>query len=817
MTKKLIIAEKPSVAGEIAKALGGFKKSGECYERDDLVVAWAVGHLVRSNAPADMLDTRGIESLPIIPPRFVLEVPKESAAPYKNLQSLMKRGDVSTIVNACDAGREGELIFRLIYEKAECRKPMERMWLRTMTSTGIVEAYQDLLPGSQFDHLADAAKSRSEADWIVGINASRALTHLVSAQRGTWTPTNAGRVQTPTVALVVHREREILNFVPRDYWEVHATITLASGQHYVSKWTRQEKAEGLPATQINTLDEANAISGRCRDQATTQIVDDAKATKKNAPSLYDLTTLQREANRRFGFSAKKTLDVAQRLYEKHKSTTYPRTDASALPEDYVEKAAEALSSLTSYSGVGLHAKRVLDSGWCKPNKAIFNNDKISDHFAIIPTGIALGHDADADEQKIFDLIVKRFVAVFHPAAEFLVTTRTTTVAQDVFRSSGTVMVSEGWMAVYGQSNDDDDETSEGGLCPLVAGEQGRVSDIKSVGLKTKPPKRYTEDTLLSAMESAGKVVDDEDAREAMKKKGLGTPATRAGIIENVVSTKGANGKTKVPFLERSKVGKTYEFVPTEKAMTLIDDCEKNNLESITSPLMTGEWELKLLEIERGKLERSSFMAAIAQQMQSFINDVRGLMGSVPTVAREGVDAPCPKCGSALEASPKAVSCTAKCGFYLGTTVASKTLTSEQIKTLLTTKRLGPLDGFVSTKGSAFSATLVLDPETAKANFEFEERAPVALNTIEGQCPKCQSPVALSAGKWPAVTCTKSCGFKFSTTVAERTLSPKEIQTLLTTKRLPSTHGFVSRAGKKFTAALKFKADFTGIDFDFENN
>lgn len=822
MGKMLIVAEKPSVAREIAEALGGFSKVEGWLESSSAIVSSGIGHLVEIYVPEAATTGKDLASLPIIPPRFELQAIAKTKAQFSLLSKLMKRPDVDQVVNACDAGREGELIFRLIYELAGCKKPMKRMWLQSMTLDSIREAYRTMRPGAEFDPLSDAAKSRSEADWLVGINGSRGITRLRERQTQSYEMMTAGRVQTPTLAILAHRELEIKNFVPRDFWEVHGTFGAQAG-NYIGKWFNpaapkpaEDADEDAAAASNRFFDktQADAIVAKCQGVAPSSVKDDSKITTSAPPKLFDLTTLQREANKRFKFSAKKTLDIAQALYEKHKATSYPRTDASALPEDYVEKAKEVLGAFTG-TAFGNHAERVLHNGWVKQEKRIFDNSKISDHFAIIPTGTRPSGLDDA-EAKIYDMVVRRFIAAFHPAAEYNATTRITVVAGESFKSSGRVLVKRGWLEVYGDQQGGNETPS---LCPVAAGEAVRNVAVDAKALQTTPPSRYTEDTLLSAMEGAGKLVDDDDLRDAMKERGLGTPATRAATIEGLLLDRDGKGHPKEPYVVRE--GKAQHLVPTGKGMGLIQFLEANGIEMLTSPRMTGEWEQKLRLIEKGQYSRQAFMAEIAAMTTNIINIIRQKAGAIVAAAQEVLGAPCPKCGGEVVAGPRTFECKSGCGLKLWRDICQRTLTVEEGTTLLRDGAIKQLDGFVSTKTKKpFSAGLKLNTHEWKADFVFEERATSgeaggASSQASGEpltvaCPVCG---AVMRDKGRTFACDKG-DFTVWREIAGRNLSTQEATRLIADKQHPYLEGFKSGKGRAFGASLKLKRDGK-IEFVFE--
>ena len=604
MTKSLIIAEKPSVAQDIVRALtpaaGKFDKHADHFENDRYVVTSAVGHLVEIKAPEAYDVKRGKWSfahLPVVPPHFDLAPIDKAKSRLNAVVKLVKRKDVSELINACDAGREGELIFRLIVQYAgidkKSAKPIRRLWLQSMTPQAIRDGFDELRSDAQMHGLADAARSRSEADWLVGINGTRAMTAFNSRDGGFFL-TTVGRVQTPTLSIVVEREEKIRKHVARDYWEVKAAFLAQAGTYdgkwFDPKWKKNEDDPEARADRLWNEADARAIEQAVRGQSG-RVSEESKPSTQSSPLLYDLTTLQREANGRFGFSAKTTLSLAQALYERHKALTYPRTDSRALPEDYLAVVKKTMAVLAEADLPGpsrelaRHAKLALKADYVKPTKRVFDNAKVSDHFAIIPTLQTPTHLTEA-EAKLYDLVVKRFIAVFYPPAEYLLTTRITTVGAHQFQTNGRVLVNPGWQAVYGKEAQDEDAN----LAPVLPDETVRNVEANVLALKTRPPARYSEATLLSAMEGAGKLIEDDELRAAMHDKGLGTPATRAAIIEGLIFEK---------YMHRDG----RELVPTAKAFQLMTLLRGLDVEDLTKPELTGDWEYRLLEMEHGRLSR----------------------------------------------------------------------------------------------------------------------------------------------------------------------------------------------------------------------
>ena len=816
MAKKLIVAEKPSVANDIARALGGFTRHGDYFESEHYVLSSAIGHLLELVAPEGVEVKRGkwsFANLPVIPPHFDLKPIERTEDRLKLLLKLLKRKDVTGVVNACDAGREGELIFRYIMQHARNKKPIQRLWLQSMTQGAIREGFAALRSDKTMLPLADAAVCRSESDWLVGINGTRAMTAFNSKEGGFY-KTTVGRVQTPTLAILVEREDRIRKFQSRDYWEVHATFAAAggdySGRWFDEKFAKAAKDEDAEAKPERLWDAARAEALRAKCEGKPGIAtEEAKPTTQISPLLYDLTSLQREANGRFGFSARTTLSLAQALYEKHKVLTYPRTDARALPEDYlstVKATMEMLGGKTKAKGEGVaayatFARQVLKEGWVKPSKRIFDNAKISDHFAIIPTLQPPGHLSEA-ETKLYDMVVKRFLAVFFPAAEFLVTTRITRVEGEPFKSEGRVMVKPGWLAVYGRESEKDDAL----MAAIAEGEKVRTTAVEIKTSQTKPPARFSEATLLSAMEGAGKLVEDEELRAAMTEKGLGTPATRAAIIEGLIFE---------DYVHRNG----RELVPTPKAFSLMFALGHFGITELTSPELTGNWEFKLKQMERGELGRSEFMDHIVESTRELVSAIKN--GDIPDTAFLTLEAPCPKCGGTVQENYRKFQCQA-CDFSIWKVVSSREFAPEEIEELIAKRSVGPLQGFRSRMGKPFAAVVRLSQEF-KAEFDFgqspngaEEAPDFSDLTPLGPCPKCKArvyeqPMAYVCEK--SVGAEKSCDFRSGRIILQRAIEREQMQKLLATGKTDLLHRFISKKGRPFSAFLVRAADGK-VGFEF---
>jgi DNA topoisomerase-3 len=711
MSKTLVIAEKPSVGKDLARVLQGpFQAKEGWLEGPDHVITWAVGHLVQLAEP-DEYDPKfkrwRMDDLPIVPEHFKLVVRDERSR--KQMTVVTKqigREDIEEVVNACDAGREGELIFAYLYEKAKGKKPVRRLWLNSMTSAAMKQAFTSLRPAAEFAQLEQAARSRSEADWIVGMNATRAATiRLRSSFDGA---VSLGRVQTPTLAIIARREEEIKAFKPEPYWLVDATF-LADGERVY-----QGRFHAGAKPRIATESEATAIVQECEGKPGTITKLEKKEQREKAPMLYDLTTLQREANNRYGFSAKRTLAAAQRCYEEHKALTYPRTNSRYLTTDMVEEIkpiAELVGARPEYREAAAYVTG-LD---LLPLARVVNDEKVTDHHAIIPTRSEHMLDKmDSDDKRVYDMVARRFLAVFHPEAVFENTRVETTVESHVFRTRGKLLLVPGWRGVYDEvaadarGKDEEDEGADQQLPRLQDGEQVQTREIASERKETKPPRRYSDASLLGAMETAGKLVDDEELREAMKDSGIGTPATRAAIIERLIA---------VGYVERD----ARALVATEKGLNVI---RLLNEHALTSPGLTGSWEHRLGKIERGEDSRKDFMNDIAGFAEDTVKELDETLKDV-RIPRAKLG-PCPVCGHEISENRKGYSCWARddpgCGFVIWKSKAGKQLPVAVARELIKTGYTAQVvTGFRGRSGRTFRAHLAMSQtEDGKWRVEFDE-------------------------------------------------------------------------------------------------
>ena len=858
MSKALVIAEKPSVAQDIVRALtpvsGAFTKHDDYFENDRYVVTSAVGHLVEIQAPEQYDVKRGKWSfahLPVIPPHFDLKPVDKTKSRLNAVVKQARRKDVSELINACDAGREGELIFRLIEQYAGggkpgdkgLGKPVRRLWLQSMTPQAIRDGFERLRSNEQMRGLADAARSRSEADWLVGINGTRAMTAFNSRDGGFFL-TTVGRVQTPTLAIVVEREEQIRKHTARDYWEIHATFEAEAGA-YPGKWFdpawKKDAADAeKKADRLWSFAQAEAIAIAVRHKAAT-VTEDSKPTTQASPLLFDLTSLQREANGKFGFSAKTTLSLAQSLYEKHKALTYPRTDSRHLPEDYLSVAHQTFAMLAAspMRHLAPHAQTAIDKGYIKPSRRIFDNSKVSDHFAIIPTLQAPGQLSDA-EQKLYDLVVRRFMAVFYPSAEFMVTTRVSVVSvpepgsgdriSHHFRSDGKVLVRPGWLAIYGKeaAAEQDDGKDGKSLVPVKPGEMVRTEHAEAKGLKTRPPARYSEATLLGAMEGAGKWIEDDELREAMQEKGLGTPATRAAIIEGLLT-------------EKYLLREGRELIPTAKAFQLMTLLRGLQVEELSKPALTGDWEYKLAQIEHGRLDRDTFMRDIAAMTERIVTKAKEYDRDTVPGEYATLHTPCPTCGGVVKENYRRYTCTGNngtsegCGFSISKIPGGRTFDAAEVEALLRDARIGPLEGFRSKAGWPFTAELrlVFDDETKHHKLEFDFGEKDAADSGEladfqhahslGACPACGARVFEHGSNY---VCEKAvptlqhphpaCTFKTGAVILQQPISLEQVHKLLTEGKTGLLDKFISnKTHRAFKAYLVWDAQAGKVAFAFE--
>jgi DNA topoisomerase-3 len=696
------------------------------------------------------------------------------------------------------------------------------MWMQSMTQGSIIDAYKKMRSDQDMQPLADAAKCRSESDWLVGINGTRALTAL-NSKHGGFRLTPVGRVQTPTLSILAKREREIESFISRAYYEVHADFGIKSGEYYGrwfdENWKKDENDEHKKAERIWSKAEAEAIASRCKDKPG-HITEQTKPTKQNSPLLYDLTSLQREASNRFGFSARRTLQLAQALYEKHKVLTYPRTDSRYLPEDYLGTVTTTMRTISDTppgkagsmaTDVIPHAAKVLSSAWIRPNRRIFDNSKVSDHFAIIPTGV-IPTKLDEAEEKLYDMVMRRFIAVFFPPAEFEVTLRITRIGEDAFKSEGKVLMVPGWLAVYGKKAAEEAASEGDGklLTPYDGKELAKTLEVVFKEELTKPPPRFTEATLLGAMENAGKFVEDEELAEAMSERGLGTPATRAATIEGLLSDN---------YIERLQ----RDFVVTAKGLTLIDQIGDLKMDALASPELTGQWEFKLRQMEDNQLDRESFMRDIKKMATGIVERAKDHAQALKERVYPDFQAQCSICGThGFKQSDEFYACKGpKCKVRIYKNVASRILSDDEIRTLIEKRIVGPLEGFRSRKGQEFVAALELK-KTQKVEFVFPSgtEGPDGLRPFDfaRATPLCVCPVCEKKKRKGQIYDTgdnyscdiaakepKTCNGKLPKVLCKKEITSENAVLFFTTGRTSLIEGMISKKGRPFSTFLLCKA------------
>ena len=793
MGKTLIIAEKPSVAADIVKALPGkFKKTKTHFEGENHIVSYAIGHLVSIAYPEEInpeFKKWSLDNLPILPSPFPLTVLPGTKSQFNALAKLIRRRDVDVIVNGCDAGREGELIFKYILKLASTRsvagKSIRRLWLQSMTLNAIREGLANLRDNEEMLPLEETALCRSEADWLIGINATRALT-CYNSRFGGFRKTPCGRVQTPTLSMLVQREAERRAFVPTDYFELHADFHCQDicyeGIWIDPDFTRDPDRPHARKNRLWEEEKARAIIEKCRGREA-RVEESGKKSTQSSPPLYDLTLLQREANSRFGFSAKNTLGLAQALYERHKLITYPRTDSRCLPEDYLPTVKKIVTRQQEWQ-YGRFAAEALQKKFIKKSKRIFNNKKISDHFAIIPTS-QLPKGLSEPEEKVYRMIVQRFLAVFFPPAVFHNTRRLSIVEQETFLTEGKILLEAGWKAIYGVKAG----SGEGNLQPLPASTPVLCEEIELQKHQTKPPPRFSEATLLSAMEHSGKLIDDEELAEAMKERGLGTPATRASIIEKLINEK---------YVSREQ----RELVPTGKAFELLSLLTDKHIDVLASPELTGEWEYKLNQILKGTMTRDQFMAEIREMTSTIVEKVKNGDETKP------VEAPFSPVNGVRFFETATAYQSEDNKIMIRKVLGGRIMDVDEVVALIRGETIGPFADFRSKKGKPFSASIRLN--NSKVEFIFADATDqLDIEEIKRQEPLGRSPIDQTrVFETPAAFMSESAlagdrdkGLRISKMILGRRIDQDHISQLLSRGKTELITGFISKKKRPFDAFL----------------
>ncbi len=787
--KTLIITEKPSVARDIAKALGKFKNEQDYLENEQYIITWALGHIVTLFDPKDYnkaLSYWLLSTLPIIPEEFKFKPIKETKKRFNAVKKLIGRKEIGTIVNACDAGREGELIFRnLLRLIPHKNKEIKRLWLSAMTEDEIIKAFGHLYDASDFDLLGESAVVRMESDWLVGINATRAFT------RRWGTILSVGRVQTPTLNIICSKENEIKAFKSEKYFEIEGEFKskdlLYKGIHIDKKGKTRIKDRSEAETIVKKVEKKQGIVGSVK----------RGENKKVHPLLYDLTELQRDANRHFGYSAKRTLSIAQKLYEQRKMITYPRTDSRYLPKVLVSELPATLKGISVYP-YDSFTKEIL-SAPIKLDKRVINDKGVTDHYAIIPTGkIRFLNRLTKEEINVFDLVIRRFLSVFYKPAIIEKLSFKTIVEGEAFKSDFSRVKYSGWMKVY---NGVEKEV----LMDIRDGDRTLLKKVNLLDKETQPPPRFTDATILTAMETAGKLVEDEKLREAMKERGLGTPATRAAIIERLIT---------VGYVERNK----KMLVPLDKGMRLIELANEVGTNEVLSPTLTGDWEKKLRDIEKGLLKPEKFMEEIKTLTVSIVEKVKNYKGSYSiNVGNTTPLGKCPKCGGNVIETSKAFTCenvkSGKCDFAIWKKLINKTITREMAEKLLKGEKVH-LTKVLSRSKHYFDADILI--KDGKVAFDFPDvKNDVAINDNPvGKCPKCGGDVIEGKETYFCSNREKGCGFYIKKVMGNKEITRDIASELLQNKKTQLITDFVSKRGRKFSAYLYINDKGT-VKFEFE--
>lgn len=848
---RVILAEKPSVGREIAHALGGFVKSPTnrfLTNQKDCIITWAIGHLVELHHPT----VNDLSKLPILPndDDWELRIIKNDGyqEQFDVIKKLFDSPQVTEVVNACDAGREGELIGRLIYDKSGTTKPLKRMWINSMTKDGLIKAYKNIKDSDEYEGLNQAARCRSKSDWVVGINGSIAATAVMSRKQYLSQITAIGRVKTPVLTMVVHRQREIDSFVSQPFWEIGAKFQVGA-ENYESKWVNYDEilkkqnqssesneASGEEDDEENSTDssssnrfydreKANAIVAACHNgkelKPVSKVIENKTNKKSNAPNLFDLTTIQYVANLKYKFSSKLTLELVQELYEKHKAVTYPRTESQHLPSDYPNEVARIFDDLMSKQkgdiNITLMAQDAKDR-ISVVGKHIFDDSKVTDHFAIIPTGTALDASASDAVKKIYYLIVERFKAAFLPPMEYSETERFTFIEDQAFRSVGKTIISKGWKALVEteEENGDKKKGKQDVILPAYQ-DKSEISPL-SVALnqgKTTPPKPFTNGTLIRTMQNISRLLKG-DQKKALKDCGIGTPATRANIIDDLLSTTANNGSPKKAMLQ--EVGSNKYIAPTEYGKQVVEFLEENGITSLTKPEFTANWELQLAEVNKDAHKSIDFMSHTHEVVSDFISKLQLAHKNMPVIKLAGCV--CPECSSDLTLEPRYVICSdTTCRFKLQRMVADKILSDAELQVLINNKATGVISGFVKkadpkvkgSKNKTFSAALELEikeDKTYHIKFFFPK------TKYDLPCPICKSPME---GTVSGVACTdhEACKFMVWRTINEKSLSDSEIRILIQNGVTEVLEGFKSAKGNNFSGKLIVNHELKRVGFSFD--
>ncbi|MEC8416030.1 MAG: DNA topoisomerase, partial [Candidatus Thermoplasmatota archaeon] len=783
----VIIAEKPSVAEDLANVLGVGKKTETHWHSDDIIITWAIGHLLELKYMDDydvaFKNWRGtVDRLPFIPDNF--QYKPKSGRGKKQLSAilkLVKDKSVSEIVNACDAAREGELIFRTIVQHAKTKTPTSRMWMQSMTYDAMLQAFENRQSGDDYQALSDAAYSRSQADWIIGMNGSRIATRL--PQNRDRSANSLGRVQTATLAMVVDHELEVLSHVPVPYWQLNATFR-AGDATWTARWERTghkddpERPE-YKAHRIMDAAEKDSIETILSSDEAFQTEEQQRTRKEQPPLNFDLTTLQKRANSLWSWSAKRTLGVAQDLYDKFKLTTYPRTDSKHLPEDMHETVAKTLDQIGAQGDYSEHVKRLQADGLSNA-KRNFNNAKVSDHYAIVPTGQTPPNNFGGDHAKLYDLITRNFLASWHPVAEWTVTKRITTKSGHQFLKEVEALATWGWRAVVPKK----DKVPEGwGQLPSNPCDATLDSHEFSEEM-SKPKNRLKEASLLQLMEHAGKHIDDDELADAMKEKGLGTPATRADTIEKLLNRN---------YIRRSRNG-TISAAP--HGIRMIDVLRRIPVEWITSPELTGDMEASLLAVQRGEETMEAYMEKIIQQTKTMVDRIRDHDRNTLYLEEPSLGS-CPSCGGEVKENTLAYQCEHNegrdkgCSFVFWKDTSGRWFDRITAARLIENGSLENLHGFYSQAGEGYDTSVELTKTGKVVSKGSGSGEATADDEVLCPCPVCdQGSIRITT---TAYLCDNpDCTFRgMQNIMCKRPITPEEAKPIFTDGKSTLLEDFTS--------------------------
>jgi DNA topoisomerase III len=808
----VIIAEKPSVAADIAKVLGVKNKMETHWESDEIIVTWAVGHLLELKTPEEYDEAfknwrKTIDQLPFIPENFLLKPITGRGSNRKQLtamKKMIKAKDCTEVVNACDAAREGELIFRRIVEFAQVKAPMSRMWLQSMTDDAIQNAWDSRVSADEYSPLRDAAVSRAEADWIIGMNGSRVASTFLRTSRKDKSSLSLGRVQTATLAIIVDHEIEVLGHNPMPFWELEATFSAGD-----ATWSARWERAGHKDNSEQPEHKAHRILERSEKEMLEQVIAsdgafEVKQTNRDAkekpPLNFDLTTLQREANSTWSWAARRTLGAAQELYATHKLTTYPRTDSRHLPEDMMEEVSKIVRQLGAQDSLHPHSKRLVDDGLENVGRN-FDNSKVSDHFAIIPTGKLPPGNLDGDAARLYDLICRQFLASFHPESVWDVQKRTAAKQGQNFIKEQRHLTTPGWRAVKPKK-----QSLPEGWNNLPSNPADAVMDEHEFKEeKTKPKNRLKEAKLLSLMEHAGRQIDDEELAAALRGKGLGTPATRADTIEKLISRN---------FIQRARGG---ALRATSHGIKLIDILRNIPIDWITSAELTGEMESKLSAVQNGDSSRADYMADIAKLVQELVDGIRdhdraNLYDKLDSIGQ------CPLCQASMKETVLSYICGKNagrdegCSFVMWKDSSGRWFDRVTAARLLEVKNIEMLHGFFSRNGDPYETSVKIDDDGKVSSGASGGSTSDETDEELCPCPKC-SHGTIRIGQANYACDNGECKFRgLGKNICKREISVAEAKKILTEGKSDLFDDFTSKRGRPFPAYLVLEANKVGFEF-----